>query len=1595
MRHRLLLMTLTLLLIPLWAMAQYWESGTTRTNSFYSYTSGKNHYSKTEVSYLINVEVDGQVAVAAVPIDAVRINSISLYAVNGDEHIFMGSGGDAMVIDDVAVGTYLVKITGVPTDSKGYGGNFVATYFFTPAAYVSDPEPNNTWDKAILLQNGDVQHGHLGFRFISTDVVDWYKIVVPDEGTVTLSTNTSTTLRLGNLEIRALNEAGDGVVYRTGKGMDGQQKDTTVVFTLPDIAPGTYYIQLNRWLGYGSYTLKYNFTPSPYQMDEDGNDSWNTATELNLDTPVQGRLGYSFLKTDVVDWYKIVVPEDGKLTLMTKTETTLRLGNLEIRELNEVGDGVVYRTGKGMDGQQKDSTVVFEVPNVAAGTYFLQMNRWLGYGGYDFTCYFTRHADEADPEPNNDWTTAVELKNGPAVTGQLGYETQGVTDVVDWYRLVVPKEGAIVLSTNTEKTLRLGNLEIRTLNAAGDGVVYRTGKGMDGQQKDTTVVFTIPDAQPGVYYVQLNRWLGYGTYHLQYIFNPNARQSDPEPNDTWDKASLIESDVPQEGCLGYSYSGYTDTRDYFKIVVPDEGTVTLSTTTDPTLRLGNLEIQALKTSGDAIQFRTSRGMDGQQKDTTVVFTLPDMAPGIYYVQLNRWLGYGGYKLDYVFTPNVHGQDADDNDSWDKATAIEAGTTQEGRLGYSYLTTDYVDWFKIEVPDEGTVTLSTTTEKTLRLGNMEIRTLNADGEGVTYRTGKGMDGQQKDTTVVFTLPDMAPGTYYIQLNRWLGYGGYKLKYVFTPDVYGPDSNDNDSWDKATVIEAGSLQQGRLGYSYRNTDGVDWYKFEVPYVGDVTLSVTSEKSLRLGNMEIRTLNANGDGVTYRTGRGMDGEQKDTTIVFNLNGLGAGTYYIQQHRWIGYGGYSIKYNFERNPYDRDGLDNGSFATRVRLEEGKMLSTTLGYTYNEQNNEDWYDLGMMHGRQIDVTLSPDTTHTLVIGVPALYIYKGDNENGSPILTKVAESRIERSQGTISYIDTNEEDQHYVFRVPNYNSRSYGGYTILFGEEQESGLVESNINVLTQGRNTVRKGVACENPITITNTSTRKTLPFVLAIAATEDIDIVGFRIRGRYGNEFIPIDSLTSIGDSECEHTVLFFVPGLNPWESYTFTMISEGKGDIAYAPRSTRYSTGRNKIIINSTSYVVVAAMGYVTDTMEGKRLKDYLCDKLAAAYGLGMEERLLLEQCLNHAIQKLNAEKQQNGVAVYSVRDVIRKACESLAELLPGVEFASMNEMPCHMITSFRQRLWKWIYKDLEYMVDDIAVLDGKAAITDIVASWDPNEMVGPAGVGEQHYVGQIKTVNYRILFENKAEAGASANRVRITDELDPNVFDVTSVRFGDTSHDGVGYNWVTKREGNTLSWDITGIELPPNVNAPEGEGYVSFSVDLLPDLANGTLVKNQATIIFDKNTPIVTNEYVNTIDLLPPTTTMAAASYNPDNGNVSVVFESEDEGAGLQCYYLFVSKDNGEYTCYGQSVTGEINYPIAQGEDGNYSFFVLATDNVGNTERVIPEAVSVATDIKGVRIATDPDASMRIYTIDGRYVGDSVSRLSKGVYVVGGRKIIIK
>jgi outer membrane protein assembly factor BamB len=189
----------------------------------------------------------------------------------------------------------------------------------------------------------------------------------------------------------------------------------------------------------------------------------------------------------------------------------------------------------------------------------------------------------------------------------------------------------------------------------------------------------------------------------------------------------------------------------------------------------------------------------------------------------------------------------------------------------------------------------------------------------------------------------------------------------------------------------------------------------------------------------------------------------------------------------------------------------------------------------------------------------------------------------------------------------------------------------------------------------------------------------------------------------------------------------------------------------------------------------------------------------------------------------------------------------------------------------------------------------VESFDPNEKVATQGQGEQHYVSPGDRLRYTVYFENKADATAPAQEVFITDYLDLNLdwptLRLEEVAFGDiilaNPQDSPIFNdRVTipdYRQGEEKQWwvDIdTEINaasrclkptfrildpetgdlpedpfagfLPPEDGTGRGQGYTTFSICTKNDLQPETTIWNEASIVFDTNDPIVTNEVFNTI-----------------------------------------------------------------------------------------------------------------------------------------------
>jgi hypothetical protein len=136
---------------------------------------------------------------------------------------------------------------------------------------------------------------------------------------------------------------------------------------------------------------------------------------------------------------------------------------------------------------------------------------------------------------------------------------------------------------------------------------------------------------------------------------------------------------------------------------------------------------------------------------------------------------------------------------------------------------------------------------------------------------------------------------------------------------------------------------------------------------------------------------------------------------------------------------------------------------------------------------------------------------------------------------------------------------------------------------------------------------------------------------------------------------------------------------------------------------------------------------------------------------------------------------------------------------------------------------------------------VTGSYDPNDKTGfPLGVGTDHLIAANGKMDYVIRFQNTGTDTAFTVVIRDTLDLDLDIF---SVQSGVASH-AYSFQMYGPR---VLEWTFNNILLPDsNVNEPASNGFVTFTVNQAPNLADGTEINNTANIYFDFNSPIITN-----------------------------------------------------------------------------------------------------------------------------------------------------
>ncbi len=284
----------------------------------------------------------------------------------------------------------------------------------------------------------------------------------------------------------------------------------------------------------------------------------------------------------------------------------------------------------------------------------------------------------------------------------------------------------------------------------------------------------------------------------------------------------------------------------------------------------------------------------------------------------------------------------------------------------------------------------------------------------------------------------------------------------------------------------------------------------------------------------------------------------------------------------------------------------------------------------------------------------------------------------------------------------------------------------------------------------------------------------------------------------------------------------------------------------------------------------------------------------------------------------------------------------------------------------------------------------VQSLDPNEKAGPAGFGDSGFIQPEIECNYTTYFENVDSATAAAQEIRIIDTLDSNL-DISTFQFGsfqiadtviDLSINGLSFHrnvilndsvavdvsgnvdpssriveWYLR--GNDIKTGDYGDILFPNINPPEGDGNVKYLIKPESGLSTGTRLQSSSEIIFDVNPPLKTNIVLNTIDALPPASSVNYLNPEQAVSGFPVNWSGNDDvnGSGMRNYSVYVSDNGGPYEVW---MTTEATSAVFTGENGHsYSFYSVACDNVGHYEVKEPVSEAVTTIKLPAAIAVSP------------------------------------
>ncbi|MEI7595586.1 MAG: T9SS type A sorting domain-containing protein [Bacteroidota bacterium] len=1174
----------------------------------------------------------------------------------------------------------------------------------------------------------------------------------------------------------------------------------------------------------------------------------------------------------------------------------------------------------------------------------------------------------AETEPNNSYTQANILTIGIPMSGELGLSG----DTEDWYQISITKQGSLLINATCNGSLTVNQMSIYYNN--GSTVVATGDYGANASVSS-------PNLQPGIYYVRVPIWQNSGSYTLNATFTESTYPTDVENNDLLQDAVFLPLNDSLNGTLGYASLTGVDNVDWYKFNVPSDGKVEFTVNCISPLTVDQLRIY------DQIPNQAAQIGTGNYGATAGV-SVPNLTPGTYYLYIPRWQNYGSYKIIYKFTPADLPIDTLNNDSLPVAQFLPLNDSTTGHLGYYGANkTDITDWYKFDVPSDGKVEFTVNCVSPLTVDQLRIYD---QIPNQAAQIGTGNYG----ATAGVSIPNLTPGRYYLYIPRWQNYGSYKVVYKFTPSIYINDSLYNDSIQYATELNVNDSSSGHLYYyGSGKTDVVDYWKIKADKKGTMYVRIKTDSFLTIDNMWLYDQNYN----PIANGGYGSNQLASCQVMPNQ------TYYVIAPRWQNYGGYKIydtikpapevNFSYIQNLYFCNFTDSSLYASSYKWDFGDGTTSTFVNPSHTYTTPGVFDVTL-------VAFNPAGSDTLVkqvtikgiqnivsnkagnSGYASFYIYGGGLTANSKVrLTRtgytdiVADTVVKPSLGSIkpkfNFTGVDTGAWNVVVEIPGDTIMIViDGFTIENGRPADFWVnVTGREKILFNRWQTYNINYGNSGNIDA------NAAPFWFVIS-----DIPGLEVQFLSKQIGLPseTDSLwQAIKDS---------VPAFFTIDSINGEAFKARVYPLFLANVPANFS---GSITIRIKSPADFRTLTWVNDNyFNGNKISDYdKCIMWAQATALAnglvnlVASQIPGAQCVSSISQTLYGLGFNDNTMSSALWSLTRSAITCVWDL--------GSEIPII-------KAWEISNKIFELAAD---IYDNYGAVQECkekfkkkkpdddkvkaVNSFDPNEIVGPNGFKEEKYARKDVGYDYRIYFENKADAGP-ALEVFVFDTLDLTKYDISKfslgpINFGDTTiYPLTGLTEFTtdvdlrpskniivrlnaKLDTTTgiISWSYTSLDpatmalteegdgfLPPNVNSPEGEGYVSFSCGLKQNLANGTQISNKAAIVFDLNPQILTNTWINTIDINKPSSSIQPLNNVINDTTFTLNWTGNDNESGVMNYAILYKEDNGVVKTWKSNIRQTTT--VFTGQYGKtYSFYCVATDSTGNVEDTtsVPDATT--------------------------------------------------